>query len=81
MGSLILTSALWNFSYIVWDGFVDDSAVEQAMQNIKSPQEAEYLVDGIFLLARERFSLEGLEKKVGTNSGIIPGCSTTTTGS
>ena len=52
------------FQFIELDGFVNDSAVEQARQIIKSPKAAEDMVEGNFALARQHFSLELLEKKL-----------------
>ena len=52
------------FQFIELDGFVDDRAVEQAMQIIRSPKDASAIVDRNFAIAREHFSLETLEIKL-----------------
>jgi hypothetical protein len=52
------------FQFIELDGFVDDRAVEQAMQIIKSPGDAHDMLESNFAIAREHFSLEMLEVKL-----------------
>jgi glycosyltransferase involved in cell wall biosynthesis len=52
------------FQFIELDGFVDDRAVEQAVQIIKSPGDAHDMVESNFALAREHFSFEKLEGKL-----------------
>ena len=51
------------FQFIELDGFVDDRAVEQAKQIIKSPGDAHDMLESNFAIAREHFSLEMLEGK------------------
>jgi glycosyltransferase involved in cell wall biosynthesis len=52
------------FQFIELDGFVDDRAVEQSIQIIQSPKDANGMVEGNFAIAREHFSLETLEGKL-----------------
>jgi glycosyltransferase involved in cell wall biosynthesis len=52
------------FQFIELDGFVDDRAVAQAMQIIKSPGNAHDMVENNFAIAREHFSLEMLQAKL-----------------
>jgi hypothetical protein len=52
------------FQFIELDGFVDDRAVEQAVQIIKSPGYAHDMLESNFAIAREHFSLEMLEVKL-----------------
>jgi len=52
------------FQFIELDGFVDDRAVEQTMQIIKSPKDAAEMVEDNFALARKHFSLETLKLKL-----------------
>ena len=52
------------FQFIELDGFVDDRAVAQATQIIKSPGDAHEIVESNFAIAREHFSLEMLEVKL-----------------
>ena len=52
------------FQFIELDGFVDDRAVEQAMQIIKSPGDVHDMLKSNFAIAREHFSLEMLEVKL-----------------
>jgi glycosyltransferase involved in cell wall biosynthesis len=52
------------FQFIELDGFVDDRAVEQAIQFIKSPKDADDMVEHNFAVASEHFSLEALEVKL-----------------
>jgi glycosyltransferase involved in cell wall biosynthesis len=52
------------FQFIELDGFVDDRAVAQATQIIKSPGDAHDMLESNFAIAREHFSLEMLEVKL-----------------
>jgi glycosyltransferase involved in cell wall biosynthesis len=52
------------FQFIELDGFVDDRAVEQSIQIIKSPKDTSEMVEGNFAIAREHFSLETLKGKL-----------------
>lgn len=52
------------FQFIELDGYVDDRAIDQVMQIIRSPVSADKMVEGNFAIAREHFSLETLEIKL-----------------
>jgi len=52
------------FQFIELDGFVDDRAVEQSIQIIKSPKDTSEMIEGNFTIAREHFSLETLKGKL-----------------
>ena len=52
------------FQFIELDGFVDDRAVEQSIQIIKSSKDVSEMVEGNFTIVREHFSLETLEGKL-----------------
>lgn len=52
------------FQFIELDGFVDDRAVAQAMQIIKSPLDVRDMLESNFAIAREHFSLEMLQAKL-----------------
>jgi len=52
------------FQFIELDGFVDDRAVAQTMQIIKSQTDASDTTELNFAIAREHFSLETLEDKL-----------------
>ena len=52
------------FQFIELDGFVDDRAVEQATQIIRSTKDAHDIVESNFAIASAHFSLEILEVKL-----------------
>jgi glycosyltransferase involved in cell wall biosynthesis len=52
------------FQFIELDGFVDDRAVDQAIQVIRGMQDTDAMVESNFAIARKHFSLETLETKL-----------------
>jgi len=52
------------FQFIELDGFVDDRAVDQAIQVIRGMQDTDEMVERNFAIARQYFSLETLETKL-----------------
>jgi mannosylglucosylglycerate synthase len=52
------------FQFIELDGYVDDRAVEQAIQIIRFPKDGNEMVENNFVIAHEHFSLEALEVKL-----------------
>ena len=52
------------FQFIELDGFVDDRAVDQAIQVVQHSQDTDEMVEKNFAIASEHFSLETLETKL-----------------